>query len=292
MFIDIHTHVTLRKSVTRPDGTINTLAEELIPMLDRAGIDKAVLLPLISPEHMIQQMTTDDILDVTAKYPDRFIPFCNIDPRAITNSPTADFMPLLDYYKSMDCKGIGEITANLPFDDPRVENLFAHVQKAGLPLIFHIGPRSGGCYGLIDDLHLPKLENALRKFPDLAFIGHSQPFWSEISADVTAETRNGYPKGQVISGRIPELLRRYPNLYGDMSAGSGFNAVSRDPEFGYAFMEEFQGRLLFGTDICSPTNETPLPYYLREVHDKGRISDEAFEKITWRNANSLLGLGL
>ncbi len=292
MFIDIHTHVTLRKTPTRPDGTINTTAEELIFMLDRAGIDKAVLLPLVSPEHMIQQMSTDDILDVTARYPDRFIPFCNLDPRNIRNSPDADFTPLLEYWKSVGCKGVGEITANLPFDDPRVQNMFKHVEKAGLPLLFHIGPRSGGCYGLIDELGLPRLEIALRKFPELILIGHSQPFWGEISADVNDQTRNGYPKGSVIPGRIPELLRKYPNMYGDMSAGSGFNAISRDPEFGYEFMEEFQDKLLFGTDICAPTNETPLPYYLREIVATGKISKAAYEKITWQNANRLLGLGL
>ena len=292
MFIDIHTHVTLRKTVTRPDGTINATAEELIAMLDEAGIDKAVLLPLISPEGMCHQMTTDDILDVTAKYPDRFIPFCNIDPRGITNSPAADFMPLLEYYKSMGCKGIGEMTANLPFDDPRVENLFRQVEKAGIPLLFHIGPQPGGCYGLIDDLNLPKLEGALQKFPNLVLIGHSQPFWSEISTDNTDDTRGGYPKGPVTPGRVPELLRKYPNLYGDMSAGSGFNAVSRDPEFGFEFMDEFQDQLLFGTDICRPGQDLPLPPYMREIMAQGKISRTAYDKITWQNANRLLGLGL
>lgn len=292
MLIDIHTHVTLRKHPTRPDGSINTTAEELIPMLDAYGIDKAVLLPLISPEHMVQQMTTDDILDVTAKYPDRFIPFCNIDPRAITNSPAADFMPLLEYYKSQGCKGIGEVTANLPFDDPRVENLFKQVEQAGIPLLFHIGPRSGEVYGLIDELGLPKLEGALKKFPKLNFLGHSQPFWSHISGDVTEETWGGYPKGPVTPGRISELMSKYPNLWGDISAGSGHNAISRDAEFGFAFMEEFQDRLLFGTDICRPGQELPQPGFLRQTVAEGRISEQAFEKITWQNANKLLGLGL
>jgi len=292
MFIDIHTHVTLRKRAARPDGGINATVEELISMLDEAGIDMAVLLPLISPEHMVHQMTTDDILDATAMHPDRFIPFCNIDPRALTNSPAADFTPLLEYYKSEGCKGVGEVTANLPWDDPRVENLFSHVEKSGLPLIFHIAPRSGGCYGLIDELGLPKLEGALQKFPDLIFLGHSQPFWSHISADVTDENWGGYPKGPVTPGRVPELLRRYPNMYGDMSAGSGFNAVSRDPEFGYAFMEEFQNKLLFGTDICRPCQELPQPDFLRRMVAEGRISRAAYEKITWQNANRLLGLGL
>ena len=65
----------------------------------------------------------------------------------------------------------------------------------------------------------------LAKYPNLTVIGHSQPFWSEISADVTEKNRNSYPKGKVIPGRTVELFRKYPNLYGDLSpsAGSGFN---------------------------------------------------------------------
>ena len=292
MFLDIHVHVTPNKTTTRPNGSTYTTPEELIFLLDAAGIDKAVLLPMPIPEGNHRNVPTEAVIEIAARYPDRFIPFCNIDPRQINNSPDSDFMPHLEYYKSAGCKGVGEMTANLSFDDPLVENLFSQVEAVGLPLLFHIGPQFGGCYGLVDDLGLPKLEGALKKFPKLIFIGHSQPFWSEISADVTNETRGGYPKGKVIPGRVVELMRKYPTLYGDMSAGSGFNAVSRDPEWGFQFMEEFQDRLLFGTDICRPGQDTPLPDYLRKTHDEGKISDTVFEKITWQNADRLLRLGM
>lgn len=292
MFIDIHTHVTPSSTVKRPDGTTYTTPDELIRMLDSAGIDKAVLLPMPIPEGNHRVVSTEDVLEIVACFPDRFIPFCNIDPRAINNSPDADFRPHLKFYREAGCKGVGEMTANLAFDDPLVENLFAQCEEMEMPLLFHIGPRFGRCYGLVDDLGLPRLERALQKFPRLIFIGHSQPFWSEISADNTVHIRNTYPKGKVTPGRVPELLRRYPNLYGDMSAGSGFNAVTRDPEFGYAFIEEFQDRLLFGTDICAVTNDTPLVRWLRQAVDEGRISQQAFEKVSWRNADRILSLGL
>ncbi len=292
MFIDIHTHITPSKTVYRNDGSTYTTPEELLDMLDRAGIDKAVLLPMPIPEGNHRVVSTEDVLEITSRSPERFIPFCNIDPRAISNSPETNFIPHLEYYKAAGCKGLGEMTANLAFDDPLVENLFRQCEQVGMPVIFHIGPRFGRCYGLVDDLHLPKLERALQKFPKLTFIGHSQPFWSEISADVTTEIRNTYPKGKVIPGRVPELLRKYPNLYGDMSAGSGFNAVSRDPDYGYQFMEEFQDKLLFGTDICAPHNDWPLVRFLQDAVNNGKISREAFEKITWKNANRLLDLKL
>ncbi len=293
MFIDCHCHIAPDKSVTNPEGETFTTPDELIAMLDRAGIDRAALLPAVSPDGNHRIVTSEQAIAIAAAHPTRFFPFCNVDPRQMKNDPSSDLSRLLTYYRDAGCRAVGEITANLAFDDPRVWNLFRHCQAVGLPVTFHVGPQFGNCYGLVDDLRLPKLEKTLREFPDLVFLGHSQPFWSEISPDVTVETRNTYPKGPVRpGGRVPELLERYPNLYGDLSAGSGFNAVSRDEAFGCAFLERFQDRLLFGTDICAPTNDTPLVDYLRGLHSGGRLSDVAFEKIAWRNANRVFRLGL
>ena len=45
-------------------------------------------------------------------------------------------------------------------------------------------------------------------------------------------------------------LGDYPNLFGDMSANSGNNAMSRDPEFTADFLKRHQDKLFFGSD-CS-----------------------------------------
>jgi len=182
------------------------------------------------------------------------------------------------------------VTSEEVFDDARNMNLFHQVEEAGLPLVFHIAPKIGGYYGCYDEMELPRLEKALKACPRLTFLGHSQPFWSEISADVTEENRGEYPEGKVTAGRVVELMRGYPNLYGDLSAGSGFNAISRDPEFGYAFLEEFQDRLFFGTDVCTYRQETPIVPFLEEIREKKIIPQAAYEKITWRNTSELLGM--
>ena len=44
------------------------------------------------------------------------------------------------------------------------------------------------------------------------------------------------------------LLADYPNLYADMSAGSGFNALSRDEDFTAGFLHRHRKKLLFGSD--------------------------------------------
>ncbi len=258
--------------------------------MDALGIDRAVLMALANPEAEYTLITTEEVVAICAEHSDRLIPFIGIDPRGFRNSPKADFRPLLSVWKDAGCRGIGEYTPNLPFDDPRNMNLFAQAEELGLPLTFHVATRTRNAYGCYDDLGLPRLERVLKEFPSLIFLGHSPAFWSEIAADVPEETRNGYPKGRVTPGRVVTLMREYPNLHGDLSAGSGCNAVSRDPEFGRAFLEEFQDRLHFGTDIAGASQEPPLVAHLRGLLADGTIAQEVFDKIARRNTKRVLGI--
>ncbi len=293
MFIDIHTHIRVFEGPRQDSefGSYFATPEQLRDMLQPQGVRAAIALPCVNPECIWAIQSVQEILLAAEQYPDFIIPFMNVDPRQNTNSPASNLSHQIGYYKERGCKGIGEVCANLPFNDPMMENLFAHAQDNELPLTFHVAPQRGGYYGIVDELNLPLLGGALAKFPDLKFFGHSQPFWAEISGDLTEDQRNAYPKGPVAEGgAVVRLMRDHPNLYGDLSAGSGYNAVSRDPEFGYAFMTEFQDRLLFGTDVCDPRNETPLIGFLNEAVEQGHISREVYEKIGWKNAEGLLGL--
>ena len=296
MIIDIHTHMSKKRHprLTRVTGNGRSYPtpERLIEMMDEEGTGKAVLLPLVSPECRYTIVIPEEAIEAASMYPDRFIPFCNFDPRFLRNSINADFSPLLEVYKEMGCKGIGEYIPNIPFDDPLNMNFFKYVEESGLPLTFHMAPKQGGCYGVIDELGMPRLEKVLKAFPKMVLLAHSQTFWSEISSDVNLSNRSGYPKGKVSPGRVVELMRRYPNLHGDLSAGSGFNAISRDPEFGYRFMEEFQDRLYYGTDIASYEQVNDCVPYFRKLKEEKLIPSDVYEKITWRNANRLLKLGL
>lgn len=295
MLIDIHVHASLPRhpKLTRMNGTYYPTPDTLIGMMDDAGIDKACVMAGISPECRYTVVTVEDVLEICSRYPERLIPFANLDPRFLANDTRADFSNLLEAYKELGCKGLGECTPNLPFDDPLCMNLFAAVEEAGLPLTFHIGPKLGGCYGFFDEPGLPRLERVLKAFPKLHFLGHSQPFWAEIGRNIIEDgERISYPKGPVEPGRLVDLFRTYPNLLGDLSAGSGFGAISRDPEFGYGFMEEFQDRLFFGTDIANVPQELTIVPYFEKLKTERLISEDAYEKITWKNANRLLGLGL
>jgi predicted TIM-barrel fold metal-dependent hydrolase len=293
MIIDIHlhTHFPRHPKVNRSGDYHFPAPEVIIGMMNKNGVSKAVVLPVVSPECMYTIVTPEEVLEICALYPDRFIPFCNIDPRNMANSPKADFMSLLTAYKEMGCKGLGEYFPNIPVDDPLNMNLFRQVEEIGFPLTFHLAPQVGGYYGMYDEPGLPRLEKALKQFPHLIFLGHSQVFWAEIGPLKSPDERKGYPKGPILKdGRVVELMRKYPNLHGDLSAGSGFNAIARDPEFGYRFLEEFQDRLYWGTDIDVVPIDLPIVPYFRKLKDQRLISDTAYEKITWKNATKLLKL--
>jgi len=291
MLIDIHGHVQKRPGIMRGGKPCFASPEALIERHDAVGIERGVLLPMVSVECNYVSQSNEEILEIAETFPGRFIPFCNIDPRAISNSCDAPLGDLLGYYRDQGCKGIGEVCANLPFLDPLMQNLFKHVQDVGFPLTFHIAHRIGGIYGIYDDPGLPQFETTLQRFPKLKFLCHSQSFWAEMAPLDTPADRGGYPNYPVTKeGVVPWLLRRYENVYGDLSAGSGHNALARDPDYAVRFINEFQDRLLFGTDICAPDTPTPLVDFLTGLRDSGKISETIFNKIARENAIKLLGL--
>ncbi len=299
LFIDIHCHA-YRKCP--PFVCQFCTAEQVIERYDQVGIEKGALLPIVSPEIYLPQ-ANEDILDMVEQYPDRFFAFCNIDPRALTNSATAPLGDLLRYYKDKGCRGLGEVMPNMPLMDPMVQNLLKHAEEVGLPVTFDGSDQVTGDFGLYDDPGLPQLEHTLQRFPDLMLFGHGPVFWSEIGRLETPAER-GYifrlqggqvgcrPGGPIKEeGVVPKLFRRYPNLYGDLSDFSPWNALARDPDYGPKFLTEFQDRLLYGTDLCGFEMPLPMIDLLLDWRDTGKISQEVFNKVARENAVRVFQLG-
>ena len=289
MLIDVHGHI----GRVVPDRREFIDAPNLIAKMDAWSIDKTCILPLSEhPEGGYLECDTEDIIAACARYPKRLIPFCLIDPR-YRNGLTTDFSHLLEEYKERGCKGLGEFLPKLDFDDPRCLNLYRQAGRFELPVLFDMQDRLDG-YGLRDDYGLPKLEHALKTCSDTVFIGHGPTFWAEISADVPADNRSGYPPGPIRSGgAVPRLMREYPNLWADTSAGSGNNALTRDPSFGLEFLDEFQDRIMFGTDSCIRSDVNSIwctVAFIRQVEERNALSKPALNKIKWQNAVRLLKL--
>lgn len=292
MFIDIHAHAHTRPFLQLDGHKPWPTPEDLIPFYDSIGVERGVLQPLIGPENYLPQ-ANEEILDAVERYPDRFIPFCNIHPQAINNSPTAPLEKVLAKYKEAGCKGVGEVICNMSFFDPYLRNLFRAVQEVGFPLTFHLAHRIGGGYGIYDEAGLPGLDETLSSYPGINFLGHSADFWSQISTLSLPYERCGYPKGKVTEGAVPKLLRKHKNLFGDLSAGSGTNALIRDEEYAIKFLDEFQDQLLYGIDVCGVPIDPfhkKLAEFLQRLLKEGKLSQSAFNKISRENAIRLLNL--
>jgi predicted TIM-barrel fold metal-dependent hydrolase len=261
-----------------------------IAHLDGAGITSANLLT--------RAAASDQVRAVQAAVPGRFTWFCSADPSVPENIDT-----LAQGVKS-GARGFGEMKYHLATDGPEFRRAYALAAELKVPILIHFqevdhfekeGTWSPG--------FAKNFERILKAYPNTTFIGHADAFWANVSADYHNEA--AYPSGPIVRGGITDkLLGDYPNLYGDVSANSGNNMLSRDPEFTVDFLRRHQNKLLFGSD-CGCTDgrgggvsqgNNPAAARLagkcvaRETLTvlKRSASPEIFRKIAWDNAHTLL----
>jgi predicted TIM-barrel fold metal-dependent hydrolase len=238
----------------------------------------------MSPESSSYLITADWVLEQTRPYRDRLIPFCSLDPRTSYTGGLKGLIAILQRYQDGGAKGFGEHKPGLPFDDQRSMLIYEACAELKLPLLFHIDNQRN-----TDKPGLPGLENALKNHPGCNFIGHGPGWWASISGDVTQANLGGYPKTKVApGGAIDRLMETYPNLYGDLSAGSGASAISRDLDFGRKFLIRRQDRICFGTDFLSPPQAVPqFELFEQTLAD---LPSDVKQKIFRDNARQLLHL--
>ncbi len=283
--IDLHLHLTVHQ--IPKIGKLNlTSGKNMIPHLDALGIGKGVLMS--SSEKGMPFGTNAQNRAICRKFPDRYAWMCTLKPEK-----TETVYDRLAEYKAQGAVGIGELTINRKLSDPFLQALFAAAEKLEMPVTIHMSPEVGYSYGVVDAPGLPLLEQVLRDYPNLKILGHSQTFWIEMSGDAPAdkEGRNSWGQGKIVpGGRVPELFAKYPNLYGDLSANSGGQALMRDPEFGLNFLETYADRLFFATDMVNKDMVFPLGVWLDEQLAQGNLSRETYEKVCWKNAQRVFGL--
>lgn len=276
-YVDMHTHLGQTWNTTKPLS-----AEELLRWMDANEIAQAIVLPLVNPEASSYPLTTDYVLQQTQPHRQRLIPFCSIDPRTSYQGGHKGLVAMLRKYADAGVKGFGEHKPGIPMDDPRNLALFRACGEVGLPVLFHLDSQRN-----TDLPGLPGLAKALDSVPECKLIGHGPGFWASISGGISAKDLGGYPKGAVApGGALDALMEKYPNLYGDLSAGSGASAISRDEKFGREFLIRRADRLMFGTDFLAPEQNVPQ----LELYRTLELPVEIQAKIFRDNARSLLGL--
>lgn len=226
--IDCHLHI----------NHFNRTIEDTIRHMDATGTDRAFILPLETGEGGVV-LHSETVLHAFHTYRDRVIPFCQSDIRR------PDVLDRLRAYHLLGCRGVGEQKEHLPLNDPRVEAVIALCDELDWPITLHFQDGENGYnQGLSEHL-----EGYLKKYQRVRIIGHAQTWWANISAEVPAPSQTLYPTGPVRpGGLLDRLLGEYPNLYADLSAGSGYGALTRDEEFTAGFIERHPRQLLFGSD--------------------------------------------
>lgn len=285
--LDIHLHLT-KKQLPRQKQIFISSAENMLPHLKELGIEFGILQSGGEEEAPFSANT--ECWAICQDMPEKYAFMCNLD---FKNRDT--IYERLSRYKSMGAVGIGELTINQRLDDPFLLEIFRVAELLELPVLMHMSPEVGFQYGVVDEPGLPLLEKVLEKYPTLKIIGHSQPFWHEISGDAESdrEKRYAWGKGPVEPhGRLLELFDRYPNLYGDLSANSGGCAIMRDETFGLFFLEKYQNQLMFGTDMVNVEMNFSLGVWLDQKYDEGKLSGETYRRICYENAERIFGLSL
>jgi len=249
VIIDFHTHVVppgikeRRAEYLGRDACFSLLysepkaklatAEELVASMDECGIDKSVILNLGWVSHELCVETNDYILEAVARYPQRIIGFCVIQPLA-----REEAVRELERCAENGARGIGEMRPDVQGFDLRDNALMK-----------------------------PLIESAIEH--DLVFLIHaSEPVGHEyfgkgsITPDTIYPFILGFPRLKLVCAHwggglpfyalMPEVAEALTNTYFD-TAATPF--LYRPPIFKHVADIVGIERILFGSDypLLSPT---------------------------------------
>lgn len=227
--IDIHQHTHY---AGRSDAAL--LAHQR-----KMGITKTVLLPAGS-QHGLEADAwgNESCLSLVRKYPKEYYFFANELP------DIDESQAVLEKYLKRGAIGIGEQKYFVDSDSRYIERISSLAKDYNVPVLLHF---QHGKY----NMNFGRFHKILEKFPMVNFIGHAQTWWGNI--DRNHDQAVLYPRLQVTLGGLTDRwLSDYPNMYGDLSAGSGLNALTRDEDHAREFLKRHQDKLLYGSD-CNDT---------------------------------------
>ena len=277
--IDCHHH--LRRT---PDANI--------AHLDGTGISNAMILA--------RDNSAEQIAAIRAQHPGRILGWF-----ASTDITTPGAEELLAKAVKSGAIGFGELKSHVAAAGPELRRVYALAADLGVPVLVHFQEvphtPTEGTFAT----GFKEFEAVLKAYPKTKFIGHADTFWANVSADYANEV--AYPSGPVKRGGITDkLLGDYANLFADLSANSGNNALSRDPEFTKGFLGRHESKLIFGSD-CSCADgkgggisqaNNPAASRLagkcvaRETLTllRSTLTTTGFRKVAWENAHHVYKL--
>ena len=237
--IDIHQHLGYSG---RPDAVLLTHQRAM-------GISRTILLPAGRPLNVAStHFGASNGLDAKALGNDACYEFARARPKnymfGANEVPDIDAaVPEIERFLKRGAVVIAEQKFGVDCDSAAMQKIYQLAQDHRVPVLMHWQFERY-------NLGFERFHKMLEKYSKVTFIGHAQTWWGNIDKNHKDQSVM-YPKGPVTPGGLTDrYLADYPNVYGDLSAGSGLNALTRDEDFTRDFLTRHQDKLIYGSD-CS-----------------------------------------
>lgn len=181
---------------------------------------------------------------------------------------------------------IAEQKFGVDCDSPAMQRLYGLARAHGVPVLMHWQFEMYN-YGF------ERFYKMLEKYPTVNFLGHAQTWWAHIDGKYRDDKAQLYPKGPVsTAGLTDRYLSDYANMFGDLSAGSGLNALTRDEPFTRDFLSRHQNKLVFGSDCSDADGGGPKCQGTQTIAAIRRLaaSRTIERKLLYENARKLFRL--
>jgi predicted TIM-barrel fold metal-dependent hydrolase len=277
--VDIHQHVGYSG---RPDPVL--LAHQ-----QKMGITKTVLLPAGRPVNTAStHQGKSNGLDAQAAGNEACYQFARAHSKTFAFAANEvpdlpDAMREIERYLERGAVLIAEQKFGVECDSPEMQRIYALAQEHKVPVLMHWQYKMYN-YGF------ERFYKILEKYPRVNFLGHAQTWWGNIDKN-HADQSVMYPKGPVTPGGLTDrYLSDYPNMFGDVSAGSGNNALTRDEGFARDFIQRHQDKLVYGSDCNDHEGSGPKCIGAQTIAAIRRLaaSKNIERKLLYENAKKLM----
>ena len=227
--------------------------DKLLEVCNEVGVEKCLVHSVATTHEQVQKIN-NFIHESVAAHPDRFVGFCSLHPSMSAQEIEAE----IDRVISLGLKGVKlhPDFQHFNIDDPHAMEMY-EIIDGRLPILFHTGDKRFG-YSTPS-----RLSVAAKRFPKQIMI---------------AAHLGGYTEWDSANKCLPDL----PNVYTDTCSSLAFMTPEKAKEYITAFGED---RVFFATDYPMWSAKDEL-----ERFNKIDLSDEAREKIFWKNICSLLNV--
>ncbi len=248
MIIDIHVHIL--EPWNQPKH-----ARRLLDLADRFGIDKMCIFlgkDLKRYKNAREVRETNDLaLDMMRRYPDRFIGFCFLNPRAGKKC-----LEELNRCIEAGMRGI-KLWTECACDNPLVFPIVERAIKFNVPILQHTWKITGGQDA--DHSDPDQFVRLARRYPEARLVlGHTGGNWAYGL----------------------RAVRHLPNVWTDTAGGNAFDGLVE-----LACREVGPHRVLFGSDVPVRSFASAMAKV-----DGAEISASTRRMILGENARRLLGL--